>query len=335
MFGGLNGIMLNDTCIFNIQKWKWYYIKFERNEQQPEPRFGHSSVVYKSSVYVYGGYRRYNKSFKIRETYGDVYEFSTESLKWDKIRWSGQATFRRHHVAETIGKYMLIHGGIDHKSWVIDDICILNLETKSWSEVRINTLNPGKMSHHKSWLVIHPIVKEKGFDLFSSYKSNRKLDEPLIKEGGMYIFGGINENGESLNDLWVLKVGREILFWTKPDTKGRAPPPRFSHSMHYIEFMNWIMIFGGRCSEPINADAKQYFYNDFWLLKVDTLEWVKIPTKGELPSPMYAHCSCVNRSEFITFGGMNEHHYNDFNYHILELHTGRSKELNEKYEEEK
>ena len=50
---------------------------------------------------------------------------------------------------------------------------------------------------------------------------------------------------------------------------------------------------------------------------------------------MYAHCSCINRSEFLAFGGMNEHHYNDFNYHILELHVGRSKELNEKFEEEK
>ena len=126
--------MLNDTWIFNIQKWKWYVLKFQRNEQQPEPRYGHSAIVHKTSVYIYGGYRRYNKSFKVRETYGDVYEFSTETLKWDKIRCSGQATFRRHHVAELIGKYMLIHGGINPKSWVLDDISILNLETFTWND---------------------------------------------------------------------------------------------------------------------------------------------------------------------------------------------------------
>lgn len=86
--------------------------------------------------------------------------------------------------------------------------------------------------------MIHPFVKEKGFDLFSSYKPTRRLDEPTIKEGGMYVFGGVNQDGEPLNDLWILKVGREILYWVKPDIKGRSPPPRFSHSMHYVDFMN-------------------------------------------------------------------------------------------------
>jgi len=169
LFGGLNGAMLNDVNVHNLQKHKWFKIKFQRNEQQPEPRYGHSAVAYKSKMYIFGGFRRYVESFKVRETYGDVYEFSTKTLKWDKINCSGILPFRRHHIAETIGKHMLIHGGIDQKSRVLDNIYILNLQNFSWSEVSIFGATPEKTSHHRSCMVIGQKILEKTkFEIFES-----------------------------------------------------------------------------------------------------------------------------------------------------------------------
>ena len=77
--------MLQDVNVFNIQKGKWFPLKFDKTDAQPEPRYGHTAVVYGPNIYVYGGYRRYVESFKVRETYGDIYSFNTSYLKWEKL----------------------------------------------------------------------------------------------------------------------------------------------------------------------------------------------------------------------------------------------------------
>lgn len=239
LFGGLNGVMLNDINVLNLQKQKWYKVTFQRNEQQPEPRYGHSAVVYKSNIYIYGGYRRYVESFKVRETYGDVYEFNTDILKWDKLNCSGSLSFRRDHIAEVVGYHMLVHGGINHKSKMLDDIYVLNLKTKAWSEISLSTMLPNKVSHHKSCQVVHPYVLEKGsLDLFSCNISLKKLQGSKIKQMGIYVFGGLNELGYTTNELWILRIGIRILSWVKPETKGKPPCSRYGHSMHFVEFIN-------------------------------------------------------------------------------------------------
>lgn len=158
MFGGLNSKMLNDVWILNLEEFKWYEVKFDTTEQQPEPRYGHSAVIYKSKLYIYGGYRKYNKSFKIRDTFGDVYSFSTTTLKWDKLNWNGFLTFRRHHIAQVIGHHMLVHGGIDHQSKILDDIVLLDFDTRIWSEYQI-----------KGMIVLYPTIIFKELNTLLKY----------------------------------------------------------------------------------------------------------------------------------------------------------------------
>lgn len=101
---------------------------------------------------------------------------------------------------------------------------------------------------------------------------------------GIYFFGGLDEYGFTTNDLYVLRVGTPMLYWSKPETKGVGPCPRFGHSMHYVEFMNCILIFGGRNnSDVLDKTSEKIFLNDMWLLKMDNLEWVKVTFKGQVP----------------------------------------------------
>jgi Rab9 effector protein with kelch motifs len=344
VFGGLNSVMLNDINIHNFQKRKWFRIPFKRDEQQPDARYGHSAVVFKSKIYIYGGYRRYIESFKVRETYGDVFEFSPKTLKWDKLNCNGILSFRRNHIAETIGKHMLVHGGIDHKSRMLSDIFVLNLETQLWSELSITGLMPEKVSHHRSCLVMNSkIMLKTKFDLFDSCLSSKQYSNTQ-ENFGVYIFGGINELGYSTNDLWILKVGVETVNWLNPSTTGKPPWARYGHSMHYVEFMKWVLIFGGRNDADILSDKgkafggdklsffgeeenDQQFLNDMWLLRTDKLEWVRVENTGHVPSPVYSHCSCVFGSEFIVFGGMSGLELNENSLNICELHLVRSREL--------
>ena len=38
---------------------------------------------------VFGGFKRYNESFKSRESYGDVLIYDTDQLVWDQINTHG------------------------------------------------------------------------------------------------------------------------------------------------------------------------------------------------------------------------------------------------------
>ena len=97
LFGGQNSQMLNDVNIFDLRTWKWTKVQTQSGVYAPEPRYGHSAVQYGANVIVYGGYRHFVKSFKVRDTYGDVAVFSTDTLSWDKPVTGGLFTFRRHH----------------------------------------------------------------------------------------------------------------------------------------------------------------------------------------------------------------------------------------------
>lgn len=91
-----------------------------KGEYIPKPRYGHSAVSYKSFVIIYGGYRKFLSSIKVRDTYGDISYFNTDTMKWDKPICNGTTTFRRHHTAAILGNLMVIHGGLDEKSKEID-----------------------------------------------------------------------------------------------------------------------------------------------------------------------------------------------------------------------
>ena len=116
LFGGLNSEKMNDITIFDLRSWKWSSINFEIEDYVPETRYGHTAINYNSQIIIYGGYRRYITSFKVRDTYGDIVIFDTDSLKWDRPLCSGISTFRRHHTACIIGRHMIVHGGLDENS---------------------------------------------------------------------------------------------------------------------------------------------------------------------------------------------------------------------------
>ena len=104
-------------------------------------------------------------------------------------------------------------------------------------------LRPDVVSHHKSCIVMHPYMLNKhNLDLYKCHIPSKKLENPTIKEMGVYIFGGNSQ----WNDIWILKVGIPQPYWIKPKIRGKPPAPRYGHSMHFVEFMNWVIIFGGR-----------------------------------------------------------------------------------------
>jgi hypothetical protein len=97
----------------------------------------------------------------------------------------------------------------------------------------------------------------------------------LIKYEGFYMFGGKNEQGESLNTLYVIDVKENIKHRNvefsifKPKMKGKAPPPRHSHTIDYVPRLGIVVIYGGR--EDNNATVS--ILSDIWIITLHNMEY--------------------------------------------------------------
>jgi hypothetical protein len=66
------------------------------------------------------------------------------------------------------------------------------------------------------------------------------------------MFGGRLKDGSASNKLLVIKVAvdpynfRAAFTIIKPKLSGRAPPPRYSHSIDFVSKLGIVVIYGGR-----------------------------------------------------------------------------------------
>ena len=130
----------------------------------------------------------------------------------------------------------------------------------------------------------------------------------LIKYEGFYMFGGRKPSGKASNDLYVLsvtkdkKTGRAKFQAIKPETQGKKPPARYSHTLDYVPRLSVVVIYGGR-----NDNNDQPILDDLWVIKLYNMEYLNVRIGGQvMPTPRCSHCSFVNGTEMIICGGQGE-----------------------------
>lgn len=160
-----------------------------------------------------------------------------------------------------------------------------------WSTVKIIGTNYPVISDHASAVVENDVMSfiytfggrknntitnslilfiyQNGFCTFREFETNNRSPNPRIKHsfsyynGGIYLFGGISENGTLLNDFWKLDISINGLLnpiWEPISIK--TPPPRYGH--HTFIRDGCLYITGGYNSEG-------YQINDVW--KFDGSNW--------------------------------------------------------------
>jgi Galactose oxidase, central domain len=101
-----------------------------------------------------------------------------------------------------------------------------------------------------------------------------------MREKGWYLFGGINSDDSTIsNDLWILRLGRKPLEWIRPNTRGKPPQPRYSHSLNYYEEGNFLILHGGRN----DLTSQSFALNDTHIFDLSKMEWqeIKLFSDGE------------------------------------------------------
>lgn len=135
--------------------------------------------------------------------------------------------------------------------------------------------------------------------------------------GRIIIIGGWLGSGPlAASDVHVLEVsgGGTTLRWYQPPMMGVPPGPCNMHSADFVTKRREVYVFRG-------GNGREYL-NDLHALNVDTYQWRKVETTGEIPQQRANHSSALleETGELFVFGGWNgRERLNDI--HILDTET--------------
>jgi N-acetylneuraminic acid mutarotase len=134
VFGGFEaGERVNTIFRFHFAAKKWEQVKAKPGSPLPEPRAGHSSVIYKDTLVIFGGKNVEN------EKLNDVWAFSFTTLTWTQYQKNeskeGAPLARSGHSSSLSGQYMIVFGGILDVTKELDDMMIYDLENKRWTQL--------------------------------------------------------------------------------------------------------------------------------------------------------------------------------------------------------
>lgn len=114
----------------------------------------------------------------------------------------------------------------------------------------------------------------------------------------LYVFGGriLSRSRPTplTSDLYELDLIRR--HWTKLDTNGDIPPPRYFHSMCALGDTKMVC-YGGmspaqNTGGAVEGQGDVTVMSDIYIYDVPTRKWTFIPTT-DAPQGRYAHCACI------------------------------------------
>ena len=315
--GNSSNINTHQLWKFNLLSNIWTSIE---SNYTPEPRRGHTGILYKNKYYIFGG--KYLNSTILAKL--DIFDLSNNTWMTNNYNYF-LFKLRRNHIACLIGNQMLIHGGIDENGEVLDDSYLLNLGSNlTWSKTSIMPiLIPPKLAYHSCCLVItSDILYNHKFNIYRIPNSfiEKKLNSK-IKEMGMYVFGGRNK--AISNDIWLLKIGKKPLEWEKVVTYGEPPCPRYLCSMNFFEKGNYIIIHGGKTK----MNEESFALKDTYLFELFRYQWLRVDYgfKENIVKKRCSHCSVICENKLFIFGGINDGIFIGSKFFVINLEAYKAK----------
>ena len=315
--GGISSNMKSlSIWSLNLEKLEWK--KLQTNGLMAN-RYGHTGVIYQNKIIFFGGKTKYlNMSYLCGLEIYSMTDYTFNSPSVGKI----SPETRKNHIAELLGSQMFIHGGLNESNEILNDCYLLNISTLKWNICSINKYTPApKLYGHSSCIVIpHVLLFHHKFSIYSYPNLEPGKMSNLIKEKGIYVFGGKSKEESSLsNQLWILITGKKPMEWVQPETKGKPPSPRYFHSMNYYEKGNFVIIHGGRNDTMSESSA----LNDTYIFDLENFDWVKITLYSQLAGfkilSRCGHQSVIFANKMIIVGGMNNNNYLGSSLFIVNL----------------
>lgn len=183
--------------IYDIKHNTWKKIKSKKGVSTPKGRRGHTALVHRGHMLIYGGYQ------DLRGSCSELWAFHFETESWHLVSSippgrSNNADYypaaRHKHSAVIHDDSMWIYGGMTDLQ-ARCDLWRWDITSSTWTCVKQAKINPGPLHSHSACRL----------------------------PSGMLVFGG-ETNGQMLNDLWKFNFSTEI--WEKVIIPGTKPQPR-------------------------------------------------------------------------------------------------------------
>lgn len=223
-----------------------------------------------------------------------------------------------NHVAVCVKNYMLVQGGVEYFSDVMQRDCfVLNLSTLAWERL-IHTGDFEIVSSHSACVAISKDkLQSKAFEF---YRINQAVNTNVlgwskIKHEGIYFFGGVDDQGFANSLVRVLKIFKQPTELTTLDVKGVPPYPRLESSMDFYAELNIVIVYAGR-------DTAGRALRDFWVLDLEKVQWLRVAEtreQGDLGLSRSGHVSAMNGRSMFIFGGSNENSYESSDFVFVDL----------------
>lgn len=272
----LNGL-LDDLVMFNFSTNNWTVIQV--NEDKPSARSGHSSVVYKNSLIIYGGVLA-NESLS-----NELWCFNNLSLsKWTLLSKDPNIPGLEGHTATLVGSIVYIFGGRIDGDLVSSQMLAFNLSSNQWLHLPLPTY-----------------AKEFDLRLHSHTACYYEQFHAIIVFGGFHLTS-IREITHPTNQMLMYDIASNA--WTRLRSIGsNLPPPIALHTA--VIAGDYMIIHGGwiETGTKCGTSKRLYFYN----LKCHTWVSEKVLTSGHTPNSTaafrYSHSAVKKDKQTLLFLG--------------------------------
>jgi hypothetical protein len=234
-----------------------------------------------------------------------------------------EVKWRRNHIAHAVGGMMLIHGGILETEKITNELILIEFSTIQCSPCLTKGKSPFLAYHCSEYVIENERLNKVSYNIYKGSQLIEGKNSAKIKYEGIYLFGGIDEEYNLKNDLYILKIGRKPCEWIKPKITSPIPPARINATLNFYNELNILILHGGR-----NDQLKKNIFFDIWLFDLENFFWIKAKTAPINPIERTEHCSIIYNNKMLILGGLNLKKYNPMDFLILniDLHHDKEKE---------
>ncbi len=175
-------------------------------------------------IYLFGG--------KESEFFTDLYKLNKLENKWNKVLYDTSSSIPNNRNNYSViysprNDYLFLFGGKNDDK--LNDLWVLDINTKKWLTYYIGIVKPAKRDNSK---------------FLYDYKNN-----------SIYLFGGIDDDNNYLDDIWSLEIGATNWTKIKPNSNYYAFNKRNGLNIFWVNTSqdHFIYVLGGKN----NSD---YFY---------------------------------------------------------------------------
>ena len=314
LYGGVSSKIYNELWVYNIDKNKWAQITISEKDD-PTARKGHTSVLIKDMLFIYGG------EIPKERPYEDLitYNITTNKFYYPKIPLKKKINQRIGHICVGTNQTFLIQGGMDARTHTIENSAFFyNIFGNYWQRLDcIGQPLPYSIYHCAVMVNYYSKSSSGPYSFYFPPDDFQEGQTRKIRYEGIYIFGGINDKKNYTNDIHIIKIGHRPCVNIKPKIAGIPPEPRIKAKMAFLDNYYFIIIHGG-------IKANQHFCNDITVLNLENYNWIRpiISDENNEGKNLIArteHQIFFHGEKLYIFGGLGEENILSMNFEVVEF----------------